>query len=172
MRILVTDKKTSVAGLRDQLLSTRLSAGQADAAFTSLQKVNPHVDLTNLAPGTVLFVPDTPDFQEAGSDAVSGDVVADFEHLVKTALDAAVSRGKAAGDARAAESADVTRTFKSAAFKRVLASNTELQSDVEAANAALKSEKEAREAAEATVAAASKGALAALRALSQNLRVG
>jgi len=172
MRILVTDKKTNVAALRDQLLSSRLSAGQADAALTSLQTVNPHVDLTNLSPGTVLFVPDTPDFQETGSDSVSGDAFADFEHLVKTSLDAAVSRGKAASEVRAAESADVTRTFKSAAFKRVLAKDTELQTAVEAANAALKSEKEERDQAEATVAAASKGAIAALHALSQNLRVG
>lgn len=172
MRILVTDKKTTVGTLKDQLVSTKLNAVQAEAALTSLQTLNPHVDFTKLAPGTVLFVPDTPDFEETGSDPVSGDVFADFEHLVKTALDAALSRGKAASDARAAESAEVTRTFKTAAFKRILATDADLQTAVEAANAAMKSEKEDRDQADATVAAASKGAIAAVHALSQTLRAG
>jgi hypothetical protein len=170
VRVLVTDKKTNISTLRDQVLSQRLNPGQAEAAMVSLQTLNPHVDLANVAPGTVLFVPDTPDFQPTGSDSVFDDVLQDFERLVKSSLDAATSRAKAASESTAADSAEVAKTFKSAAFKRVLAQDAELQSAVDDANAALKDEKQARDQAAATLAEATKGAVAALHDLSGNLR--
>jgi hypothetical protein len=170
MRILVTDKSTTVSALRDQVLNKKLDTGQADSAMATLQKLNPHVDLAKLTPGTVLFVPDAPDFQPTATASTFDDVLQDFQRLVKSALDTANARAKAADDAVSDETADVTRTFKSAAFKRVLAQDADLQNAVDDANAALKSEKQERDQAQATLANASKGAIAALRDLTQTLR--
>jgi hypothetical protein len=172
MRILVTDQKTDARSLRDRLLSQKLSAGQVDAAIASLQMVNPHLDLTNVRPGTVVFVPDTRDFQPTGSDAVLGDALDGFEQLVKTALDDAVSRSKAASESRAAEIAEVGKVIKSAAFKRLLDKDTELQRSVEIATEAVRTERDERAQAEQALTAASQAALESLRALRGSLQAG
>jgi hypothetical protein len=172
MRILVTDRNTDARTLRDRLLSGKLSVAQADAALASLQMVNPHVDLTDLRPGTVVFVPDTPDFKQAGSDAVFGDALQEFEQMVKTALDTAASRSKAAGDLRTAEGAEVSKVLKSAALKRVLGKDAELLRAVEVAIEAVKRDKDERGLAEETLTNASQAALETLRSLRESLQAG
>ncbi|HEY4304648.1 MAG TPA: hypothetical protein VGM82_09285 [Gemmatimonadaceae bacterium] len=169
MRILVTDKTTTLASLQSQVVNAKLNTDQSAAAIATLQTLNPHVDLAKLAPGTVLFVPDAPDFQQTGTDSTFDDVLGDFQKMVKSALDSATSRANAASDAINAESADVTKTLKSAAFKKVLTSNPDLQAAVDSANADIKDDKAASDAAQATLTAASKSALAALTAFNKSV---
>lgn len=170
MRMLVIEKGTTARTLRDTLLSSRLSAAQADAALEHLQATNPHVDLKALKPGTVVFVPDAPTFKQSASDPLVGDVLTDVEQLVEGALDAARARVRVATEASAIENAELGKTLRSAAFKRTVSEDAELQSAVDAANEALKQENHEMQEAEQTLADARKAALAALRTLREFLR--
>ena len=170
MRMLVIDKGTTARTLRETLLSSRLSADQANAAIEHLQATNPHVDLKALKPGTIVFVPDAPAFKRSASDSVVDTVLSDVERLVEGALDAARARARVAAEASALENAELGKTLRSAAFKRAIGQDAELQSAVDAAGEALKQENQETQEAEQTLTDASKAAIAALRSLSAVLR--
>lgn len=167
MRMLVIKEETNAEALSARLLDGRLSATQGEAALASLQQLNPHADLENIQAGTVLFVPDAPAFNAAASEPIVSDALQVLERLATIGLGAAADRMKAAAAARTAEGAEVSKTLRSAAFRRVVEKDPELGREVESATAAIKEQKEAADRNVATVAEAVKGALASFRTMTR-----
>jgi hypothetical protein len=165
MRMLVIKQDADLESLSSHLLSVRLGSSQAKSALESLRALNPHADFTKLSAGTVLLVPDEPTFKASASDSVPGKALADFEQLVHDGLNSATERLKAGKAARAAERADVTAVFKTAAVKRLLESDAELKQQVADATKGFKEDQQAAEQAEHALTVASKAASAALAAV-------
>jgi hypothetical protein len=165
MRLLVIKEETDSNVLSARLLRASLSAAQSEAALERLQELNPHVDLAKLQPGTMLFVPDAPAFKVSETEGVLNGVLEAFERLVKGGLDDAAAKSRAGVEERLAESAEVAKTLKSAAFKRLFQDDPALEAEAKAATAEIKKEKEEAEAAQQALADAAKEALAALRSI-------
>jgi hypothetical protein len=168
--MLVIKQDTNLETLRDQLLVKRVSEDKAATAIDSLQKLNPHVDLKKLTPGTVLLVPETTSFKLSASDPMANDVVGEFQQLVRSGFEAAAAKLKNANDAGSAADAEVAAVLKTAAVKRILESDAELKEQAEEALNGFKEDQEQGEQAAQSLERAAKGALAELAALSKLLR--
>src|ERR1700757_3379462 len=92
--------------LLDHMLKARLCSGQIAIAVEALQTLNPGVNLEQLTPGTVLFVPDEPSFKVSVSDSVASKPFDDLQQLVRQALAGAANDLKGGNAGRAAERAD------------------------------------------------------------------
>ena len=167
MRTLVIKQDTDIDALSSQLFKARLSAGQVKSALASLQAMNRHADFTKLRAGTVLIIPDSPNFKVSASESVQGGALDDFQHLARTALAQAAADVKASAAARAAERADVVAALKSAPLRRALESDAELKQQVEEAIKALKQDEQQMEEAEPLLAQVSKAAMSKLADLSK-----
>lgn len=165
MRMFVITDDTTADALSAQLLNANLSAAQAEAALESLQTLNPHADFNNLVAGTVLFVPDSPAFNAGVSNEIGADAIQVLDRIAKSGLDAAAARSKDATAATVAAGADITKTLKSAAFKRIVATDPDLAHEVDSAAAAIKQQKDAATSNDALVANAVDAALDTLRAM-------
>jgi hypothetical protein len=81
MRLYVVKDETSAEDLRQHLLRARASRARVAAFDESLRAANPHADLDDLRPGTVLVVPDHPDLR-AGADLVGAGLAVGMDALV------------------------------------------------------------------------------------------
>jgi len=88
MPIIVVGNEKDFAALRPRLFSGNVSAKAAAEAAKTVRKANPGVDLDNLAPGTVLVVP------EALNLEVRGDL--SLDETTKNAVEGAMEFGKKA----------------------------------------------------------------------------
>lgn len=167
MRMLVIKDDQTADALSARLLSANLSAAQAEAALESLQALNPHADFQHLDAGTVLFVPDAPAFNAGESEAIVDDAIQVLERIAKSGLDAALTRSKQAAAERVAAGADIAKTLKSAAFKRIVETDPDLGREVESATAAIKAQKDAAELNDTLVAKAIGAAMDSLRAMTK-----
>lgn len=120
MRMVVLRHTTDLAELRERLLSARLGDAQAERALETLERMNPHVDLRKLRPGTVLLVPEATGFKTSGSGPMVEDAVDDFAGLLKSAVAGAGARARSAAESRAAELAEITRVAKAASVRRLV----------------------------------------------------
>lgn len=103
------------------------------ALFSELQKMNPHVDFTKVEPGTVLIVPDQPEFKDAADGALEADSFDALRDHLLSLVDAATTRVHAGFAALDQQRVDVTAVLKAAAVKRTVAADAELKTQVEAA---------------------------------------
>jgi hypothetical protein len=167
--MVVIKQNTNLQALGTRLLSSSLAGGQTDPALAALQALNPHVDLNKVTAGTVLLVPDTPNFDASASDPVSGDVIDDFRAMVSEGLAAAATRLKVANEARSVQRADVTAVLKLAAVKKAIEANADLKAEVEEGLKASKDDAQQATEAEKILESATKGALAELTSLANLL---
>jgi hypothetical protein len=166
-RLVVIRKESDLKALTGQLLSARLNDAQAASAVDSLQVLNPHVDLAQLEPGTVLLVPDGPSFKDSASEPASGDAVGDFQKLVRNGVSAAATRLKDANAARADQRAEVTNVQKTAAIKKLAESDPDLKAQLDEAVKASKAAQQEAAQAEKTVSSILDSSKAELAALSK-----
>jgi hypothetical protein len=162
LRPLVLKTDTDLKALTASVLDGRFKGPQADAVAARLEAANPHVDPARISAGTVVLVPDTPGFKAAAASSVQSEPFADFGKMVSEALGAAAGRMKSGNALRAAERADVAAAVKSAAFKRLVANDPDVQKQAEEALKAAEQEAAADKQSEETVALLGKTALAAL----------
>jgi hypothetical protein len=168
-RIVVITENTKLDALGSTLLNGRLSDAQASSALESLQAMNPHVDLRNVAAGTVLLVPDAPGFKASATEPVAADAIGDFRKILLDNLNAAAGRMKAGNAARAEERAAVAGVQKTAAFKRIVERDPQLRQEMEDASNAGKEEQREAAQGEKAIDAAVKGATAELANLARLL---
>jgi LysM repeat protein len=162
MRTLILDKASDVK----QFLADRSRNG---LSIETLQRLNPHVDLKKIAAGTVLFVPDAPDGAADGSQPVGGTAFSAFQSLVSTSLDTAGAGVRSGFAARAQERQDVVSAIKTAAAKRVIESNPEIKTALEAAVKQDKLDQQQAKTADSMLAAVKQQITADLGALGKRL---
>ena len=164
-RTFTVRNETTLQALGATLLDARFSGAQADAAMERVKALNPHVDFQRIAPGTVIFVPDTPGLKATVGTAAQTGPIDEFRALLTGALGDAASRLKAGNAARATERADLSAALGSAAFKRVTGADRDIAAQVTEAQGVMANEERADKQAEENLATVSKAALAALAQL-------
>lgn len=148
MRMIVTDKKTSL-----RTLGIRLLDDEADrvSALEQLKTVNPHVDFKKIEPGTVLLIPDTPGFRDAESASVTGDAFDALREQIVVSVAAAASRLRGGYEALRAEQKEVAVVLKSAAVKRAIETDADLKPQIDAATQVFKQDQQQARDAEKTM---------------------
>ena len=169
-RLVVVKQETDIRTLSNSLLSSAVSSTQAASATDALKTLNPHLaGVQTIKPGTVLLVPDSPNFDESASAPATGNAVDDFTKLLKTGLSEAAERMRSANAARAAQRAEVASIQKLAAVKKVVETDPELKAQLSDATKEAKTEQQEAAEAEKAVDTMLKGATAELAALSKLL---
>lgn len=138
MRKFFIKEETNLAGLSAKLLRARLTETSAAAAIDRLKALNPHVDFTRLAAGTVLLVPDTPALKEGASTSLGGETFEAFVKEVDTGLTNSSARMKQSFERLSAERTTVAAVLKTAAVKRLVESDPVLKKQLESADAQFK----------------------------------
>jgi hypothetical protein len=162
LRPLVVKTDTDLKSIAAMVLDGRFKGAQADAVAAQLEAVNSHVDPRKIKAGTVILVPDTPGFKATAASSVQSEPFGDFSRMVSDALGAAAERMRSGSAARAAERSDLAAAVKSAAFKRLVANDPDVQKQAEAALSAAEQEAAGDKQVEETLAVVRKAALAAL----------
>ena len=76
MPLIVIANETSIDALKDRLFKPGVSDADIARLHRAIKKANPGIDLTNLRPGTILTLPDAPEFV-ARADGSVGAVVSE-----------------------------------------------------------------------------------------------
>jgi len=138
MRIFITEKETDLETLVSSLARTPRAAASVRARVLA---ANPHLaDAGRVPKGGVLMLPDSPEFKAGvGSSvsAVSANVIAD---KFNAGARAQMSRAAAHLESLNAERTEVRDALKSAAAKRLVESDPELQKRLAAADVDFKAE--------------------------------
>lgn len=145
MRMIMTKDSISLETLSTMLLGG--NAGNA-ARLEELKKLNPHVDFKKIAPGSVLLVPDSPDFKSGEAKSVSGEAFSALQDQLTASVALAIGQAGQNHTTRLAEWRDVNAALKSPAVKRRIEADPELQPQLEEAAKLFKQDQEAAKAAE------------------------
>ncbi|WP_422003421.1 hypothetical protein [Reyranella sp.] len=164
-RTFTVKNETTLQSLGTALLDARFGGAQAEAAMEQVKALNPHVDFQRIAPGTVLFVPETTGLKATAGTSAQSAPLDEFRALLSGALGDAAGRLKEGNAARAAGRADLAAALKSTAFKRVVGEDRDIAAQVTEAQEAMASEERDDKQAEENFAAVSKATLAALTQL-------
>lgn len=165
MRMIVIRKPGDLQGQLGRLLKSGRS--RTSVPLDALRELNPHVDFARIEAGTVLLVPEHPDFEGGQSSSIGGEA---FDGIAKEAmagLDAAAARMRAGLRRQEAERKETSSVLQSAAFKRLAEGDEALRKQAGEVEAQLKADaKRAAEAAD-TLAAMEKALKEELAALSR-----
>ncbi|HEV2517991.1 MAG TPA: hypothetical protein VGV07_22255 [Devosia sp.] len=140
MRTMLISEKLDLKALGERVLNARLGPGKAEAAIDTLKRLNPHLDLDKLQPGTVVFVPDAPGFKPSASVSSEAEVFDDFRKLVTDGLAQAEAGLKAGIGRRADERKETAAGIKAA--RRIVANDPEVLKQLDLADEALARDKE------------------------------
>jgi LysM repeat protein len=150
----------------------RVIAAAPASTVQDLQRFNPHVDFTKLAPGTVLVIPDALrdiQFPTGDAESIGPEALASFTGFAKDALQASAKRLRAGAERAKTEEGELAAAAKSQGVNDAVGHDPALK---EMIAAALKtSQEDGRAAAEGIKAfdALSKAALSELQALGKRL---
>ena len=162
MRTFVISRGTGIEALRTALIDRRISAARANAAIERLRALNPHVDLERAGPGTVILVPDGPEFASRATGSPVQGAADELRATVETALKVAAEELKAGLEIRAKERSEVKQALDNDAFRRAIANDRQLQQQAKDAARAMAEEEAADRKAPEQLDATSKASLAAL----------
>lgn len=165
MRIFTISDGTGMQALRDGLIDRRISATRVDAAIARLRALNPHVDLDRAGPGTVIFVPDGPEFTARATASPTQGAADELRSETEVALAGAAEQLKAGLAKRAAERQAVRAAFDNAVFRRAIANDQDLQRRTEEAARSMDAAEAEESRAAETLDATGQAALDALSAL-------
>lgn len=150
MPTIVVGTEKNFSALRPVIMERRVSADVAREAAEAIKEANPHADLENLQPGTVLTVPEgVPGVRAEPQPAVvvttgpSGPAGA-LPSRGKVELDALASAAKARDTAARADRRRLAKALESPQLEAAMKRDTQLAADVEAARNAM-AEEEAKE---------------------------
>lgn len=169
MRIFVIKEETDLEGLSSKLLRQRTSQANAVAAIERVKAANPHLDFTRIGAGTVLLVPDSPEFKDAASASLGGETFADFAKHLDTSLKTSGTRVKQGFEVLAADRTSVAAVLRVAAVKKIVDADPELQKQLLAADAQFKQDQKNATAAQALLEQTQKTALEELANLQKLL---
>ena len=165
MRTFVVTGETDLQALRNSLIDRRLGAAKATAALDRLRALNPHVDIERPAAGTLLFVPDGPEFTARAAASPTQAPLDEFRGLLENALNRTAEELKSGLAAREQERSAVKAALDSDVFKRATTGDQQTQQQAADAAKALGEEEAADRAAAQELEASRNAALAALAEL-------
>ena len=158
-RTFVISKTTTLKALTAQL-STDAAAGDNDAPAVTqatLQRLNPHIsDLARIPAGTVVFVPDTPNVRAATS-SVGGQGFQEFAEQARQASASTTQRVSASYSALAEQQKEVATALKSAAVRKQVEADADLQKLVADSDAVFKADQQNAKATQQTLESIQKG---------------
>ncbi|WP_456621081.1 MULTISPECIES: hypothetical protein [unclassified Bradyrhizobium] len=168
MRTFIVGDETKLKTVSEKLLHANLSNVRSEAALKALQEANPHADLNKLAPGTILFVPDTPGFKVSTTSSAAEGPLAALHELLDKALRLALEETSAGNNARIAAQDLTIKAFDDGTVKKLLTDPTVGSQIRETANTVRKSfeaDRELAARAEKTITDVGKAATAKLTEL-------
>ena len=143
-RTFVISKTTTLKALTAQL-STDASANDDNAPavnLATLQRLNPHIsDLARIPAGTVVFVPDTPNARGA-TTSVGGQGFQEFAERARQAGVSTTERVSASYSALVDQQKEVATALKSAAIKKQVDADADLQNLVADSDAVFKADQQ------------------------------
>lgn len=150
----------------------RVIAAAPATRVQEMQRFNPHVDFTKLAPGTVLVIPDQLrdiEFPAGDAESIGPEALASFTGFAKDAIQASATRLRTAAERAKAEEGELAAAAKSQGVNDAIGRDPALKEMIGAA--LKKSQENGRAAAESIKAfdALSKAALSELQALGKRL---
>lgn len=167
MRTFVVKDPSSLESLIERLLRNKASSA---SAVDQLKNLNPHVDFSkNIAPGTVLLVPDVPGSRGAEGSSVTGDAFDELREQVLASVEAAGARVSSGYDAMLREQKEVAAVLKSASLKRALKADPELKPQIDAATEVFKQDQQQAKAADEALKALQQQAIEELARLEKTL---
>ncbi|MBB4842908.1 hypothetical protein HNP55_001423 [Paucibacter oligotrophus] len=128
-----------------QALTKKISGNAATLA--QAQKLNPHLDLNKLAPGSVLLLPDSAELGDG--KALATDSWDDFQARATSSLSALNQRARSQVETLKTERQGLTTLFKSAALKRLQDADPALKKQLDAAGEQASADQKAAETAAA-----------------------
>jgi hypothetical protein len=139
MRVVVVKDERDAGELRRRLLKPGVTAARGRLIEDSIRTANPHVDLDDLRPGTVLVVPDHPDLadepDETGRRAPAGGAVIGGVRLSAVQLASALPRVADAARRSAERSNDraeeLRRALDASEVRRAADGDDRLRTEVE-----------------------------------------
>jgi hypothetical protein len=167
LRTFLVKEDTDFKSLSSTLLDARFGGAQADAAAKQLRALNPHADLDRLKAGTVIFIPDLPQFKTSAATSAQAGLVKEFQELVSEGLNDTAREVEQGNAARVTERAELGAILKGDALRKIAASNKEVAQRVSDAQKAMTNEEEQDKQAQEDLAAISKAAIAALAQISK-----
>lgn len=150
----------------------RIVSASAKEAPGTLEKLNPHLDLSRLAPGAVLVLPDSvriPGPSAASPDTIASEAMKAFIGYAQQAFDAAAQRMKSGAERAAADEAALASAAKSKGVKSALDKDPELKALLDGALRQAKEDTQATAEAVKGLATLSKSALTELETLAKRL---
>jgi len=138
MPIFITEKETDLETLASSLARTPRAAAAVRARVLAL---NPHLaDAARIPKGSMLMLPDSPEFKADVGSSISGVSAAVVAGRFSAGARAQLSRVAGRLEAITAERAAVRDALKGAAAKRLVESDPELQKRLAAADVDFKAE--------------------------------
>lgn len=146
----------------------RIVAASTKAAPGQIEQLNPHVDMTRLAPGAVLVLPDSAK-SDSGPDTVGTEAMKAFIGFAQQALDAALQRMKSGAERLAADEAALGKAAKSKGVNSAVEKDPDLKPLLDGALRQASEDSQAALKAVDGLAALTKSALAELEQLAKRL---
>jgi hypothetical protein len=146
MPIIVVGTEKNFAALRPRLFRGKVSTADTREVAEAVSGANPHADLDKLQPGTVLFVPDSPNVSLRGELSLDEPTTAMIEGLSEAGATALAELAAAAQTRESETAAERKQLARSLAGKQVTAAarkDKELAADLKATRDAI-AEEEAR----------------------------
>jgi hypothetical protein len=138
MRIFITKTDTDLQGLGASLLRR---SNTASAALERIMALNPQIeDFQRLSAGTVLILPEGPEFKAGAGTAVSGEGFDAIAEELGRGMKAVESRADDRFAALRADHAEVSAAMKSAASRRLIESDPALKKQLQAAEVRFKAD--------------------------------
>jgi hypothetical protein len=169
LRTFVVSKSITLKALTAQLAGEP-AGGDAEAPgarLASLQRLNPHIaDLDRIPAGTVLLVQDTPNVR-AVTSPVGGESFNEFAAQVREAVASAAQRVDAGYGALAEQQKEVASALKSAAIRKQIDADGDLQKLVKDSDAVFKADQQSAKTAQQTLESLQKSVAEELAALAK-----
>ncbi len=133
LRPLILKTDTDLKTLAATVTPSRLKPDRVDAAMARISAANPHLDPAKIAAGTVVLIPDGPEFKPSAASSVQSQPFAEFSAMAVAALQTASGAiGKTLAN-READRRQVAEGLDSDVFKRLVGNDPEGQRLAEAA---------------------------------------
>lgn len=145
MRKIVLNNVADFQALNARLVGTSAVRAQA---VESLKRLNPHVDFASVATGTVIVLPDTPEFRSEVAVSVPGEIFHELRDAIVADLDSSVEQGDAVTNEAAAERAALEAILRADGLQRLSDADQRLKVAIASAITVVSRDRQAAESAE------------------------
>lgn len=145
MPTLIVGEERNLSQLNRRLFQPRVSSEAKNRIVERIRAANPHVDLDNLEPGTVLTVPDEPEVRardEVGLDEMTKKTIAEAAALFDQVLEDLVAVEREERRQAKAERAALRNALKSNKLAAVARRDKELKGMIQTAQERVEMEEE------------------------------